>query len=199
MNSARSHRNFSAVYRKFSARSLRERLRRMPTASIDNALPSSDGKWKLPTLALADHRKTPLRNRELHLLEPDLSNTVHPRIQITITKRWTRSRGGDRIDANCADGWRHCIRFVLLASCIVAARSSQTLSGFSLSTSIDQTTVHGVLWRRQSRNFRRCSIPFPLGLFSRDLHDHLLLSKEPTSLTCLRLHRQSFPKYLRAG
>ena len=55
-----------------------------------------------------------------------------------ITKRWTRSRGGDRIETNYADGWRHCIRSVLLASCTVAARSSQTLSGFQMNNPLPE-------------------------------------------------------------
>ena len=51
-----------------------------------------------------------------------------------ITKRWTRSRGGDKI-GNELRGWRcHYIRSALLASCIVAARSSQTLSHLLIDT-----------------------------------------------------------------
>ena len=48
-------------------------------------------------------------------------------------------------------GWRcHCIRFVLLASCTVAARSSQTLSGLSIMfwlTSICSIAVAGIALR----------------------------------------------------
>ena len=108
MNSARSHRNFSAVYDGVivsSARGLRENVcderQRHQVKTITQFRPKKENsqRWNM-----ADHRKTLIRIRPLHLPEPDLANLAHPCIQITITKRWTRSRGGDRIGTNYADG-----------------------------------------------------------------------------------------------